>query len=119
MYLEKLWEGVVTAFSALLMTFSMIINESLVACTFDTYTLHMFGNKVIGKSSLIMAVLKIGRLLIFAGGAIYASGFVNNLILRGFSLLGLIAVFSGFLLWYTSSPSVRKISKKNQKKTIS
>ena len=40
----------------------------------------------------------------------------NNLILRGFSLLGLITVFSGFLLWYTSSPSVRKISKKFKKK---
>jgi hypothetical protein len=39
----------------------------------------------------------------------------NNLILRGFSLLGLITVFSGFLLWYTSSPSVRKISKKFKK----
>lgn len=39
----------------------------------------------------------------------------NNLILRAFSLLGLITVFSGFLLWYTSSPSVRKISKKFKK----
>jgi amino acid transporter len=92
----------VTAFAALLMTFSMIINESLVARTFGTYTLQLFdvkdnkflvpalgvgllilaflinilGNKVIGKSSLIMAILKTGGLLIFAGGAIYASGFV-------------------------------------------
>jgi len=40
----------------------------------------------------------------------------NNWILRGFSVLGLITVFSGFLLWYTSSPTVRKISKKNKKK---
>ena len=40
----------------------------------------------------------------------------NNLILRGFSLLGLITVFSGFLLWYTSSPSVRKIFKKIKNK---
>ncbi len=40
----------------------------------------------------------------------------NTLILRGFSLLGLITVFSGFLLWYTSSPSVRKISKKFKKR---
>ncbi len=39
----------------------------------------------------------------------------NNLILRAFSLLGLITVFSGFLLWYSSSPSVRKISKKFKK----
>ena len=34
----------------------------------------------------------------------------NTLILRAFSLLGLITVFSGFLLWFTSSPSVRKLS---------
>lgn len=103
MYLEKAYgKGIITAFAALLMTFSMIINESLVARTFGTYTLQLFdaqdnkflvpalgvglliiaflinilGNKVIGKSSLVMAVLKTGGLLIFAGGAIYASGFV-------------------------------------------
>ncbi|SHF42714.1 amino acid/polyamine/organocation transporter, APC superfamily [Salegentibacter echinorum] len=103
MYLEKAYgKGIITAFAALLMTFSMIINESLVARTFGTYTLQLFdaqdnkflvpalgvglliiaflinilGNKVIGKSSLIMAILKTGGLLIFAGGAIYASGFV-------------------------------------------
>ncbi|MDT0551818.1 PepSY domain-containing protein [Urechidicola vernalis] len=35
----------------------------------------------------------------------------NNLILRIFSLLGLLTVCSGFLLWYTSSLTVRKISK--------
>jgi hypothetical protein len=36
----------------------------------------------------------------------------NTLVLRAFSLLGLITVFSGFLLWYTSSPTVRKIKKR-------
>jgi len=36
----------------------------------------------------------------------------NTLILRAFSLLGLITVLSGFLLWYTSSLSVRKWIKK-------
>lgn len=35
----------------------------------------------------------------------------NNLILRSFSLLGLITVLSGFLLWFISSPTVRKIRK--------
>ncbi|APS38615.1 PepSY domain-containing protein [Salegentibacter sp. T436] len=40
----------------------------------------------------------------------------NNTILRVFSLLGLITVFSGFLLWYTSSPTVRKLTKKKKKK---
>ena len=35
----------------------------------------------------------------------------NTVVLRVFSLLGLITVLSGFLLWYTSSPSIRKILK--------
>jgi len=36
----------------------------------------------------------------------------NNIVLKSFSLLGLITVLSGFLLWYTSSPSIRKLRKK-------
>lgn len=36
----------------------------------------------------------------------------NTIVLRTFSLLGLITVLSGFLLWYISSPTVRKIKKK-------
>ena len=39
----------------------------------------------------------------------------NTIVLRVFSLLGLITVLSGFLLWYTSSPTIRKIIKKNKK----
>ncbi len=35
-------KGLVTAFAALLMMFSMIINESLVARTFGSYTLQLF-----------------------------------------------------------------------------
>ncbi|RLD83994.1 MAG: hypothetical protein DRJ10_02320 [Bacteroidetes bacterium] len=35
----------------------------------------------------------------------------NTFILRAFSLLGLITVLSGFLLWYISSPSIRKLKK--------
>lgn len=37
---------------------------------------------------------------------------LNNILLRIFSFLGLITVMSGFLLWYISSPSVRKIKRK-------
>ena len=36
----------------------------------------------------------------------------NNYLLRGFSILGLITVLSGFLLWYTSSLSIRRLSKR-------
>ncbi|TRO67057.1 PepSY domain-containing protein [Christiangramia sabulilitoris] len=45
----------------------------------------------------------------------------NNMLLRSFSLLGLITVLSGFLLWYISSPTVRKLiqPKKRKKKKVS
>ncbi len=36
----------------------------------------------------------------------------NTTVLRAFSLLGLITVLSGFILWYISSPTVRKLKKR-------
>jgi hypothetical protein len=39
----------------------------------------------------------------------------NTIVLRAFSLLGLITVLSGFLLWFTSSPTIRKINKNKRK----
>lgn len=39
----------------------------------------------------------------------------NNLVLRLFSLLGVITVLSGFLLWFISSPTVMKIKKGKKK----
>ncbi|WP_026836493.1 PepSY domain-containing protein [Gillisia sp. JM1] len=39
----------------------------------------------------------------------------NNIILRAFSLLGLLTVLSGFTLWFTSSPSIRKVLNRNKK----
>ena len=38
----------------------------------------------------------------------------DTIVLRAFSLLGLITVLSGFLLWYTSSPSIRKLLKRKK-----
>jgi uncharacterized iron-regulated membrane protein len=35
----------------------------------------------------------------------------NTFVLRAFSLLGLITVLSGFVLWFVSSPRIRKIKK--------
>lgn len=40
----------------------------------------------------------------------------NTTVLRAFSLLGLITVLSGFVLWYTSSPSVIKLKKRLKSK---
>jgi uncharacterized iron-regulated membrane protein len=39
----------------------------------------------------------------------------NTIVLRAFSLLGLITVLSGFLLWYISSPTVRRMKSKSRR----
>ncbi|MCR9259895.1 MAG: APC family permease [Pseudomonadaceae bacterium] len=102
MILEKAYGPVtITGAAALLMAFSMIINESLVARTFGTYTLQLFdvgdntawvpilavalivfafvvnisGNKLIGNLSKVTAILKVGGILLFALVALWASGF--------------------------------------------
>jgi amino acid transporter len=102
MYLKEAYgKGTITAAGSLLMAFSMVIGESLVARTFGAYTLQLFdvqgnsvwipilgvlllvvaflvnisGNKVIGRSSLMMAIIKIGGLAIFAIGGLWAAGF--------------------------------------------
>lgn len=110
MYLKKAYgEGTVTASCAMLMYFSMVINESLVARTFGTYTLQLFdvgkdsslvpflgvgllvfafivnimGNDFIGKMSMVTAFIKIGGIAVFAGIGLWLSGFsfqtVSNL----------------------------------------
>lgn len=102
MYLVKAFgKGTVAASGSLLMAFSMVINESLVARTFGSYTLQLFnagnnsvwvpilgvilivtaflinisGNNFIGKSSLVMAIIKVGGIAIFAIGTLWAAGF--------------------------------------------
>nr|WP_240424617.1 hypothetical protein [Tunicatimonas sp. TK19036]WKN38603.1 hypothetical protein K4G66_07795 [Tunicatimonas sp. TK19036] len=43
----------------------------------------------------------------------------NNGLLRGFAILGLLTILSGFILYFISSPSIRKLRKKRRvKKTI-
>lgn len=102
MILQKAYgPGAVAAAAALLMAFSMVINESLVARTFGTYALRPFdlgsdsifvpvlgvglilfaylvnisGNRSIGLFSLVMAFLKIGGIAVFGIAALAASGF--------------------------------------------
>ena len=102
MFLQKAYgKGTITASAALLMAFSMILNESLVARTFGSYAMQLFdggedsfwvpvlavallvvafiinilGNKVIGKTAMTTAAIKIGGILIFAIGALWAADF--------------------------------------------
>lgn len=102
MYLVKAYgKGSVTATAALFMAFAMVINQSLTARTFGSYTLQLFdasqadvlvpvlgvvlliavflinisGNEIIQKTSLVMALIKIGGIAIFAIGGLWAAGF--------------------------------------------
>ncbi|WP_162415632.1 APC family permease [Cyclobacterium roseum] len=102
MILQKAYgKSTITAGSALLMAFAMIINQSLVARTFGSYTMQLFevgnssfwiptlgvllliatfliniaGNKAIQSSALVMAILKVGGITIFAVGGLWAAGF--------------------------------------------
>ena len=102
MFLQKAYgKGTMTAAGALLMYFSMVINESLVARTFGTYTMQLFnvspnswivpllgsglllfafllnisGNRTIGLFSFIMALIKIGGIVVFAVGILWVAGF--------------------------------------------
>lgn len=102
MFLEKAYgKGIVTSVGALLMAFSMIINESLVARTFGAYTLQLFnpgttsflipvlgvlllvfaflinisGNRLIGSFSKILAIAKIGGIAVFALVGLWVTGF--------------------------------------------
>lgn len=101
MFLEKAYgKGVMTGVMALLMYFSMVINESLVARTFGTYTMQLFdgntdtwlvpalgvgllafaflvnilGNRFIQGFSFVMAFIKIGGIAALAIGGLWASG---------------------------------------------
>lgn len=65
MFLEKAYgRGLITAVCAVLMALSMVINESLVARTFATYTLQLFGEAdralwtpILGVGLIVMAFL--------------------------------------------------------------
>lgn len=101
MFLEKAYgRTFMTGACALLMYFSMVINESLVARTFGTYTLQLFdaegmdwlvpalgvallafaflvnilGNRLIQTLSFFMALVKIGGIVVFAVAGLWASG---------------------------------------------
>ncbi|MCR9256368.1 MAG: APC family permease [Alphaproteobacteria bacterium] len=92
--------GAVAAGAALLMAFSMVINQSLVARTFGTYVLRPFdgavdprlvpvlgvglilvaflvnlsGNRLVGTASVVMALIKVGGIALLALAALWASG---------------------------------------------
>jgi amino acid transporter len=143
MYLKQAYgRGTVTAACSLLMYFSMVINESLVARTFGTYTMQLFDsegvewlvpalgvaliafafvvnvsdNRLIGRLSMVMAVVKIGGIAAFAGAGLWASGIdlkspagggeVGAWGLLSATALGILA-YKGFTTITTSGAEIR------------
>jgi len=130
MFLQKAYgKGTMTAVGGLLMYFSMVINESLVARTFGTYTIQLFdiepgswivsalgvailvfafllnvsGNRLIGLFSLVMAFIKIAGIVIFALGGLWVAGasFESTEInVSGTSASGFIAAMALAILAY-------------------
>lgn len=98
MYLKQAYgEGTMTAGCSLLMYFSMVINESLVARTFSNYTLQLFD---VADDSWLIPVLAVG-LLVFA----FIVNILGNQFIGGMSMvtafikIGGIAIFAGVGLW--------------------
>lgn len=130
MILKKAYgRGTVTGACAILMALSMVINESLVARTFGTYTLQLFdleqnsifvpvlgvglivfaflvnvsGNRAVGTFALIMALAKILGIAIFGIASLWiAGGFVNSSTSTGTdsSLVGFFAALALTILAY-------------------
>jgi len=88
MILEKAYgPGTMTGACAILMALSMVINESLVARTFGTYTLQLFD---IEQNSLLVPILGVG-LLVFA----FLVNVSGNRAVGAFSLLMAVAKILG------------------------
>jgi amino acid transporter len=84
MFLQKEYgKTTFTAFAALLMAFSMVINESLVARTFGTYVMQLFGEET---ASLWVPLL--GVVLIIIAFLVNISG--NNFIQKSAFTLAIL-----------------------------
>jgi len=147
MYLKKAYgESTITAWAALLMAFAMVINQSLVAKTFGTYTLQLFnveksdfwaaalgvgllilvflinlsGNKNIQRTSFIMAIVKIGGIVMLAVAGLWAAGFSMDRVIpdkfadeyNGVDYLGAFALsvlaYAGFTTITNSGDEIKK-----------
>lgn len=130
MFLQKAYgKGVMTAVGALLMYFSMVINQSLVARTFGTYTVQLFnidsfswiipalavgllifafllnisGNRVLGMFSLVMAFIKIGAIILFAVAGLWVADIsfsITSIAATETSTTGFIAAMALAILAY-------------------
>ncbi|MEX2451846.1 MAG: APC family permease [Rhodospirillales bacterium] len=98
MFLEKAYgKTMMTGACALLMYFSMVINESLVARTFGTYALQLFD---IDRNSWLVPALGVGLLMFAFFVNILSNRFIQTFsFFMAFIKIGGIAVFAVAGLW--------------------
>ncbi len=102
MFLEKAYgRGLITAVCAVLMALSMIINESLVARTFATYTLQLFGDVDRGFWTPVLGVTLI-VLAFFINVAGNKTVSLFSLTLSTAKIIG-ISLFALVSLWVANS----------------
>lgn len=108
MYLKKAYgKGTLTAGFSLLMYFSMVINESLVARTFGSYTLRLFN---LEDSSWLVPVLAVGLLIFAFIINVLGNEFISTMAMfTAIIKVGGIALFAGIGLWM-SGVSVESLS---------
>jgi amino acid transporter len=92
MFLKKAYgETMVTGAAALLMYFSMVINESLVARTFGTYSLQLFD---IGPDTWLVPALGVGLL-----GFAFLVNILGNRFIESFSFFTAFIKIAGITLF--------------------
>jgi len=102
MFLEKAYgRGLITAVCAVLMALSMVINESLVARTFATYTLQLFGE---ADRALWTPILGVGLIVLafFINVAGNKTVSLFSLTLSTAKIIG-ISLFALVSLWVANS----------------
>lgn len=113
MFLQKAYgPGVVTGACALLMAGSMIINESLVARTFASYTMRAFDSEPspVMLSSLAVALIGFGYLVNLAGNRTveWVSSFSAALKIGGIVVFALAALWVSGVSWTSILPAERE-----------
>lgn len=99
-FVEIYGKGTIAVACSLLMAFSMVIAQSLVARTFGTYTLQLFD---IGPESYLVPVLGVGLLIFTYIVNVSSNSFIQTFtsIVSLVKILGLI-IFSIAALWATN-----------------
>jgi len=109
MFLVKAYgKGTITASAALMMAISMVINQSLVARTFGTYTLQLFGGD---QDNWVIPLLGVGLLILSFVVNIAGNDFIQTftsiaslLKIVGLAVFGITAIWVSDFAFSASSP---------------